>query len=195
MMNNQQTVTIYISAASDLMAERETLARMIAELPITLAWRIVQTPTGTETLDLDALLATDLYFLVMGADIRAPVGLELLRARQTQRAILAFAKRGVIYTPAGQVFIKQAQLDWRPFTDPADLSRQVQRILISYLLDEAIRYRLTPTEAAQLEQLLAATAPGGQTLKADGVGHSAVILSRERYIPSEGVIVGQPDET
>jgi uncharacterized NAD(P)/FAD-binding protein YdhS len=193
-MNSHQAVTIYISAASDLMAERETLARMIAELPVTLAWRIVQTPTESELLDLESLLAADLYVVLMGSDIRAPVGLELMRARQSQRPIVAFAKRGVTYTPAGQVFIQQAQLDWRPFRDAANLSRQVQRLLSQHLLDSAFQYQLTPAEVIQLEQLLTTPASGEQTLKADGAGHSAVILSRERYQPSEGVIVGEPDE-
>ncbi len=55
MIPNSQSVTIYISAAPDLMAERETLARMIAELPVTLPWHIVQTPTEAEPIDTDAL--------------------------------------------------------------------------------------------------------------------------------------------
>ena len=68
-MNHNQAVTIYISAASDLMAEREALARLIAELPVTLAWRIVQSPVEAEPIDTEALLNADLYFVLMGADI------------------------------------------------------------------------------------------------------------------------------
>jgi hypothetical protein len=81
MMSPNAPVTIYISAASDLMAERETLARMIAELPVTLAWRIAQTPVSqTDSLDTEALQVADLHFLLMGTDIRAPVGLDWSRA-------------------------------------------------------------------------------------------------------------------
>jgi hypothetical protein len=42
-MTDNRPVTIYISASPTLMAAREALARMIAELPVTLAWHIVQT--------------------------------------------------------------------------------------------------------------------------------------------------------
>jgi hypothetical protein len=192
MMDGNQPVIIYISAASDLMAEREALARMIAELPVSLPWRIMQTPVEAEPLDTGALLAADFYFLIMGADIRAPVGSELHLARQAQRSIVGFAKRGVTYTPAGQIFSRQAQIDWRSFKDAADLSQQVQRLIVEQLLAQAIAYRLMPEEVIQLEQLLKTTPVAGQEVRAGGAGHSAVLLSRERYMPGEGVIIDEP---
>jgi hypothetical protein len=192
MLDRNQPVIIYISAASDLMAEREALARLIAELPVSLPWRIVQTPMEAEPLDQAALAASDLYFLIMGADIRAPVGSELHLARQAGRPIIAFAKRGISHTPAGQIFSQQAQLAWRPFKDAADLTRQVQRLVAEHLLNQAILYSLTPEEVVQLEQLLQAAPASGPEIKADGAGHSAVLLSRERYMPTEGIIIDEP---
>lgn len=41
----------------------------------------------------------------------------------------------------------------------------------------------------QLKQRLQADRPADQPVEGEGAGHSAVLLSRERYIPSEGVIV------
>ena len=188
-MDAHRPVIIYISAAANLMAEREGLARMIAELPVTLAWHIVQTPTGAEPVDRESLLAADLYFLVMGADIRAPVGLELHVAQQANRPVVAFLRRGAAYTPAGEVFVRQAQLQWRSFGNAVDLSQQVQRIIIEHLLRYAIQYALTPVEMQQLESLLTINQPKKQTIEEEGAGHSAVLLSPERYRPSEGVIV------
>jgi hypothetical protein len=184
-----QPVTIYISAASDLMAEREALARMIAELPVTLAWHILQTPIGDEQLDLAALRTTDLYLLVMGGDIRAPVGLEWHTAYQARQPVHAFLKRGVGRTPAGQVFIAQANVVWQPFRSPVDLSRQIRRLLAGRLLEQAVRYRLTPTEVEQLMQLQSATTDSEQAVAGGEAGRSAVILSRERFTPTEGVLV------
>jgi hypothetical protein len=189
LMHNSQSITIYISAAPNLMAEREALARMIAELPVTLPWHIVQTPTEAEPIDGEALLAADLFFLIMGADIRAPVGLELHMASRAGRPVIAFLKRGVPYTPAGQIFTRQAQVTWRSFHDSANLRRQVQRVVIEHLLAQAIKYALTPDEVIQLEQRLKADTPAEQTVEGEGAGHSAVLLSRERYIPSDGVII------
>lgn len=187
-------VTIYISAASDLTAERDALARMIADLPVTLAWRIAQTPGEGESLDREAAQAADLHLLVMGTDIRAPVGLEWALVKRAGRPTVAFLKQDVVRTPAGQVFVNQARLSWRRFTDTADLSRQVQRVLAEHLLRHAVQYALTPVEVEQLEALRAAEADTEAEKPAGGevADHSAVILSRERFVPSEGVAV-HPD--
>lgn len=74
------------------MAEREALARLMAELPVTLPWHIVQTPSEAEPIDGEALPAADLHFLIMGADIHAPVGLELHIAQRAGRQVIGFLK-------------------------------------------------------------------------------------------------------
>ncbi len=191
-MDTNRPVTIYISAAADLMAEREALARMVAALPVTLAWHIAQTPvTHADSLDLEALKVADLHFLVMAGDIRAPVGLEWRIVSRAGRPSAAFLKRGVLRTPAGEVFIKDARVTWQPFAEPADLARQVQRVLVEHLLSYALRYVLTPEEVARLEALPVTEAPAKESGRGKEAGHSAVILSRERFEPSEGVVVGK----
>jgi len=187
--NSSRPVIIYISAASDLMAEREALARMIAELPVTLAWRIIQTPLRAEPLELEAVAAADLYYLLMGSDIRAPVGLEWLTAQRAGRPVSAFLKQAVGRTPAGQVFINQTKVAWQPYTDAADLRRQARQILVNHLTRHALQYALTPAELEQLAALEEAQAEPAQAAGGQEAGQSAVILSRERYMPSEGVIV------
>src|SRR5512135_984506 len=150
-MDANRPVTIYISAAADLMAEREALARMVAALPVTLAWHIAQTPvTDADSLDLEALQVADLHFLVMAGDIRAPVGLEWRIVSRAGQPSAAFLKRGVMRTPAGEVFIKDAGVTWQPFAEPADLARQVQRLLVEHLVRHALRYALTPEELDRL---------------------------------------------
>jgi hypothetical protein len=191
-MSTDHSVTIYISAASDLMAEREALARMIAALPVTLAWRIVQTPVAdVDPLDLDALGSADLYFLVMGSDIRAPVGLEWLMARRVRSSAVAYLKRGVPRTPAAQVFINDRSMVWQTFGDAADLSSQVQGVLAEHLVRHAIQYALTPDEIAALEALPASDTATDQVGRGEEAGHSAIILSRERFEPSGGVVVDE----
>jgi len=187
-MTGNQPFIIYISAASDLIAEREALARLIAALPVTLAWRILQTPLyGLEALDLETLQTADFHILVMGMDIRAPVGLELHRARYTGRPTIAFLKKGVPRTPAGQNFIHDAPVSWLSFTDQANLSYQVQQALIKHLLRHRDDYALTPVEIEQLEIIQTTEPPSERPIESQDAGHSAVILSRERFEPSEGV--------
>jgi hypothetical protein len=185
-------MTIYISAASDLMAEREALARMIASLPVTLAWRIMQTPVrDLDSVDLEALRSADLYFLVMASDIRAPVGLEWLMARRTRPPDGVYLKRGIPRTPAGQVFINDVRLAWQPFHDASDLCRQVEHVLAEHLIHHAGRYTLSPEEIAGLEALLTSIKPAEKAGHGTEAGHSAVVLSRERFEPSGGVVLDQ----
>ena len=42
---------LYISAASDLKAERDLLSRSISEIPVTLAWQIHLSPIGEKRVD------------------------------------------------------------------------------------------------------------------------------------------------
>jgi hypothetical protein len=191
-MSTDNSVTIYISAAADLMAEREALARMIAALPVTLAWRIAQTPISeADLLDLEALHSADLHFLVMGSDIRAPVGLEYLMARRARQPVLPYLKRAVLRTPAAQVFINDMKLVWQTFHDAADLSRQVRQVLAEHLVRHAAQYALTPDEVVALDKLSMSDASKEQVSHGQEAGRSAVILSRERFEPSGGVIVDE----
>jgi hypothetical protein len=194
-MPGNRPVIIYISAASDLMVERETLARMIARLPVTLAWQIVQSPLEGEMLDLDALQGADLHLLLMGMDIRAPIGLEWRMAVYAGRQTIAFLKTNVARTMAGQSFVRETGVGWKPFSGPADLNRQAQQALIDHLLTYDSHYALTPVEVEQLQTLKAEEASPTQTDPAGlEAGRSAVILSRERYEPSEGILIGDADE-
>lgn len=184
-MSQENAVTLYISAASDLYVERDMLARMIAELPVSVVWRVLQTPLSSEPLNVEALQSANLHVLIIGSDIRAPVGLEL---RHAQRPVVAFLKHDVARTPAGQVFINEARVDWRRFEDAHDLRRQVQRVVARHLLRHATAYALSPEEIERLEDLLSADEAGSeQDEQEGGAGDSAVILSRERFRPSEGV--------
>ena len=87
-MTTQNHFAIYISAPSDLMAEREAIARMIATLPVTLAWRVGQTPVGEELFEPTLVQEAELHLVLIGGDIRAPVGLELYSARQVGKHLL-----------------------------------------------------------------------------------------------------------
>jgi hypothetical protein len=190
MTDNLRPVVIYISAASDLMAEREGLARMIAHLPVSLTWQVIQTPLGQERLDLSWLDRAELHILVMGGDIRAPVGLELYAAREAGCPTIAFIKRNIVRTTAGDIFSRDSRLSWQPFTGSTDLSRQVQQRLSDHLLSRALHFSLTLAEIEQLETLRQQkSGPASETSTGTEAGHSALILSTERYTPREGVIV------
>ena len=202
MLNN---ILLYISAAPDLQPEREILGRAVAEMPVDLGWHIVQSPLRDDPVATDAVAAADVHLLLLGSDIRAPVGLEWQVARRAGRWPATFLKQDILRTPAAQEFVRfvegplplgaGAGFWWRPFKDTADLRRQVLGLLARFLLDRADVYTLSPLERARLEDRrseLETAAPEGDNEVRGGAGESGILLSHQRYVPSEGVLI-QPD--
>ncbi len=189
-------ILLYISAAADLVLEREVLGRAIVEIPTSLGWRITQTPVAEERLDLEAVATADVHLLLMGADIRAPVGAEWWAARRAGRLPTLFLKQQVHHTLAGLVFIRDLEryAGWRPFVDTADLRRQVLALLTEHIVNHAAGYRISPDESARLRawQKQQVTDKKSVDERRGGAGASSVILSTERFTPSEGQLVGQP---
>lgn len=175
-------VRLFISAGPAEEPARELLGRALAELPVNIGWIIKRTP------DVDAVAECHLFVLVMGADIVAPVGLELWWALRTEKPILAYAA-GIGRTPAGQVFWQEnALLDWTRYADLPGLHRAFVTDISRFLLAHPDRYGLTLFEAerlrlwvAELDRRPAATQtqpPGDAAFaKATGAGGGGVILA------------------
>jgi hypothetical protein len=189
-------ILLYISAASDLSFEREVLGRAIVEIPTSLGWRIKQTPVAEEPLDLEAAAAADVHILILGGDIRAPVGAEWLAARRAGRLPTLFLKQSAHHTPAAQIFVRDLErhAQWHPFDDAAGLRYQVLALLAEHILNHAAHYRIGPEEFEKLrawQKQLDATGEKSVDKRRGGAGASSVILSTERFAPSGGKLVGQ----
>lgn len=188
---------LYISAATDLRAERETLGRAVTELPVTLGWRILQSSSRDEPVDLAAVARADLHLLLLGSDIRAPIGQEWLAARRAGRSTVLFLKQRILRTPAADDFVRYVREwdAWQPFTDAAQLRLKVLNLLADRLLSRVEHYALSPAEILGLQAWraeLAAPGPAVDESRRGGAGESGVILSPERYVPSEGILF-EPD--
>jgi hypothetical protein len=192
------SVMLYVSAANDLAPEREILGRAVTQVPVSLGWRIIQSPGRDDPVDLDAVARASVHLLLLGSDIRAPVGLEWQTARRAGRWPVPFLKQGILRTPAAQNFVRYlgSQATWRPFKDGADLRAQVLKLLGGWLLERAGFYALSPLEVGRLEDWLSSLdtlrpAPEGET--GEGAGDSGVLLSPERYEPSDGILIAGGD--
>jgi hypothetical protein len=187
-------VRLYISAATDLELEREVLGKATVEIPTSLGWRIHQTPGPNEKLNLKAVVRADVHLLIMGGDIRAPVGAEWQAARSAGRAPILFLKQNVGHTPAATVFIHDLERDaaWRPYHDVTDLRRQVLKLLVGHILEQASRYQIAPREFDKLrrwQDQLASSDKRSVDQARGGAGASSVVLSAERFTPSEGKLI------
>lgn len=190
---------IYISAASDLEYERDLLGRTITEIPVTLGWRIEQTPARGKPPDLEAVANADVHLILLASDIRAPIGIELLVARRSGNRPIFLKKSNTIHTPAAQEFSREIEKTeaWRTFRHIADLRHQVLKLLGDHLLKNASYYALRPSEFDNLKtwrKQLEERAPEIIEETRGGAGESGVILSPERYVPSNGILIEKPDD-
>lgn len=192
------TVFLYISAASDLNLERDSLSRAVTEIPVPLGWRIVQSPVRGEPVELEAVAQADMYILLLGSDIRAPIGQEWLISRKTKRKTVLYLKGEIYRTMAGLSFqhYVEKQATWRVFKDIADLRQQVLQALTDHLLDQAAYYQLSLADVERLQEWrkgLTASVSQQDRITRGEASDSSVILSVERYVPSEGVLL-KPDK-
>ncbi len=192
-------VLLYISAAPDLQREREILGRAVTEVPVPLGWRVVQSPVRDEPADLEAAARADVHLLLLGSDIRAPIGQEWLAARRAGRRPVPLLKQGVLQTPAAQSFQRyiEEQVAWRPFRDGVELRRLELALLADHILARAQHYALAPLELARLQEWRSELQRPGKDVEAvtrGGAAASGIVLSPERYVPSEGVLIQAPEE-
>ena len=170
----------------------------MAEIPVDLGWRVAQSPRKSDPLDLNVVVRADVHLLLLGGDIRAPIGLEWLTAQRAGRRPTLFLKRDVQRTSAALNFVRfvESQATWRPYKDSAELRHNVLEILTEHILDRAISYALMPLEIERLKAWR--TELQQETVTMDeirgGAGDSSLILSQERFVPSEGVIVRPGDK-
>jgi hypothetical protein len=187
-------INLYISAAMDLDRERDLLGRSTAELPVQLGWIIRQSPLKNEMIDLDALSRSDVHVLVMGGDIRAPVGLEWVMARRQGQQPILYLKSGIHRTAAAQEYIRfvGGPASWLQFRDGAELRFLFLSHLVKHILDRGSYYSLSQPEIDRLlswHKKLKKTQSEASLEFPGGAGKSGRIYSTERYMPSEGILL------
>ena len=192
-------VNLYISAALDLELEREILGRAAAEIPVTLGWRIFQSPAHGEPVNLEAVVRADVHLLLLGSDIRAPIGLEWRTARRAGKIPVLFLKNDALRTPAGQDFrryVAQEQ-EWRTYQDIPGLHRQALGLLCEVLIGRAIDFNLQPQEFERLKEWRKELDAAGKQDIDDtraGAGDSGVILSPEQAASAGGILLQPPSQ-
>lgn len=189
----KNAVSLYISAAPELTRERGVLGHAITTIPTTLGWTITYTPASGEALNVEAVARANAHLLVLGSDIKAPVGFEWQIARRAGRLPRLFL-RDTLHTLAADAFARELSqhAPWHRYADADDLRRQVLKWLGAYLIEHALSFGLPVTEIEQLrtwQAELEKTAPSPAGESPRETAHSGVVLSPERFVPREGRIV------
>ena len=181
-------VRLFVSGGPDQGQAREMLGRALAEIPVNVGWVIKRTP------DVDSAAESHLHILLLGADIWAPVGLELWWAQRTEKPVLAYDAE-TRRTPAGQVFYQEhAWLGWKAFGNLSHLRRLLLADLGRFLMNHAERYGLTLIEIELLRGFMSKLdAPDSVVIsgKATGAGGGGVILAPGKDEPPGARLVGK----
>jgi hypothetical protein len=193
---------ILIRAGPDLELEREVIGKAIASLPVSLGWVIKYTPGRGEPLApaLEAVTDSHFYVLLLGRDIRAPVGSELHIARKSGKMVLAFLN-DVSRTPAAHVFVRDSSVEWTRFRGADELEPLLQKALVEQILEEAQTYGISPIDWETLSALLAdlegreGPEREGEEVASGyrGAGTGAVIVAPGKDLPPGGVLVEKPE--
>ncbi|MFC1922400.1 hypothetical protein ACFLY4_03840 [Chloroflexota bacterium] len=194
------SVMLYISAADDLQIEKDLLARSVAEIPVTLGWQIFHSPNKEKQLNLDAITKADFHILILGEDIRAPIGYEWYISRQVGRKPIAFLKNGIPRTPAAHYFRRSISdfTSWKTYKNLSDLHIQAFHTIGQHLLKQASYFTLNQIEMEKLSNYirdLENAEPENIMDSQGGAGENSVILSRERFIPKDGVLIQAPPKS
>jgi hypothetical protein len=193
------TFNLYISAANDLQAERDLLSRIVTEIPVTLGWQINFSPFGKKKLVENFVVDADLHLLLLGSDIRAPIGFELHLSRNLRRRPILFRKNGIARTPAAVDFIRSISNyeKWQTYLELADLRHLALGNIGQFILDQADFFSLGSDEYNRLSNFLTKLNDSDTEEIEIGpgvAGEDSVILSRERFTPRGGVLIQPPEE-
>ncbi len=149
-----EPLRLFVSATTDLDAERAAIGRAIAGLPVQIAIEIRRTPAAGAPIDdiHERIGNVDRVYFLFGADITAPAGAEWFLAWKLERSVMALRRRpqSTHLTPAGHDFVRAAFVRWTPFGDAVEASRLVALDVIGILLHPANRYGLSVLDLEQL---------------------------------------------
>lgn len=191
---------LFVSAGADLEAEHEAIGRAVAQIPVpSLGWAIRRTPPRGQPqfVAWDYIAAADLVVLILGVDVWAPTGAELLAARRAGQRVLAYRKN-VHCTQAAGVFARDATVDWVEYDAPQQVARLVQIVLVEAILTLGPARGLLPVEQEALRGFLEQLRRGEVEIpapqKKGGAGGGGLILVPGKDLPAGGVPVGGEKE-
>jgi hypothetical protein len=188
MMTDQ--IQLYISATPELERERDAINRAVTAIPTSLGWVIVQTPYADQPINPQAIVRADVHLLILGSDIKAPVGLEWQIATRAGRSPILF-KQDTLHTPAASVFVRELAhvASWRTYQALADLHLAVSNLMADHIASRAMEYALTAAEVERLrawQKELSSTVKRNADETSRDASASAIVFSPERYTPSTG---------
>lgn len=173
---------LYVSAAAEMDAECELLGQMLAGMPDSIRWVIKRTPQEAweGNPDLEYLEQSRFYVLLLGMDVKAPMGVEWQAALESDLACFAYRKKDAPPSPAASIFAQRAELPWHYYDSPREFVRDLEERLIHELVSGTPGYGLDLAAIQKLSARLEELSTQNDERKSEdrrGAGSGGVILT------------------
>jgi hypothetical protein len=190
------TFNLFVSASNDLLDERELVGHLVTELPVTLGWQINFSPSGKDSSSKKFVQEADFHLIIFGVDIRAPIGYEWQLSRSIGRFPLILVRDNIARTIAGVDYLRHISgyPNLLHYTSMADFRTVFLTSIGKNLLDKANYFDLNSREFEETKNFLDEIKDVEPNLVDKVTGEDSIILTRERFMPKNGVLLQPPDE-
>jgi hypothetical protein len=187
---------LFISAANDLPDERELIGHLVTEIPVTLGWQLNLTPMGKNSESKDLILDADYHLIIFGEDIRAPIGYEWHISRSAGRKPPFFIKANIPRTIAGGDFLKRISRypSLNSYASLAEFRKLVLTNIAQHLIKYADLFDIKSLEFEKVSNFIDELEDVEPNLIDNVTGEDSIILTRERFMPKNGVLLQSPGE-
>ena len=175
-------LAVYVSASPEMDAECELLGQLLAGLIPSIQWTIKRTPGRRQRANPDANALQNSHFFVMllGMDIKAPMGVEWNLSGEFGLARFIYRKVSVSSSPATSYFVHHSAVEWQPYRHPRGFVQRFERDLLEELVKGTPGYGLQVRHIAEVVQRLDALRQweGAEMAQENrrGAGRGGVIL-------------------
>ena len=178
---------LYVSASPEMGPECELLGQLLASMPKSIKWVIKRTPGRHQggNPDVDALLESQFYLLLLGMDIMAPMGVEWRTAKGASLTTFAYRNMSTPPSPAAAHFSHYSAAEWQTYQTPREFIQYFEHALCERLIEGTPGYGLGLADIRELTTRLRArreeeeSPKGGDTSTPDdrrGAARGGVIL-------------------
>ena len=189
------TFKLFISAANDLPDERELVGHLVTEIPVTLGWQLNLTPMGKNAENKDLILDADYHLIIFGEDIRAPIGYEWHISRSAGRTPLFFIKTNIPRTFAGGDFLRRISRypSLNSYASLAEFRKLVLTKIAQHIIKYADLFEIKSLELKNVSNFINELEDVEPNLLDNVTGEDRIILTRERFMRQNGVLLQSPD--
>lgn len=181
-------ISVYVSASQEMDAECERIGQLLAGITRTSRSTIRRTPSPHDAAnpDVDALVDSDFYIVILGTDLVAPMGVEWQAAQRAGVRTLGFRHAEASPSPAMIDFLRRTEFVWEDYRTPSEFVRVLEKTLLTRMIEE------TPGLGLDLQDIEEISARLKALEEKEGAAEAAEAPDERRGAARGGIILPRP---